>query len=246
MVLGSLLTQLGVDFLSELLPMKKIVPSNRQGMTLIEVLCDAAILGVVLALALPVFEFAIERYGLPIGILFGMVSFVLITVAVLAVLWVVGAFVCPLVELFLPGAPTRCESGKCLLSDCYHVQLFPDGFFSITYYKCSCQNEYILYRGRPLDDTDFGIGFLAKVDIEGNLIPYRYFHAPWGWYKDRRKDSDVYRFAVPLDLLCQLRNESTDESFVSIDNRSNTLVLQTPCNLSKNPLGHNCSEILIK
>jgi hypothetical protein len=187
---------------------------KRVGVTLIELMCVCALLGIFIALVLPAFQAGYELHGLFIGILWGVIA----TAIVVITLWALGKMLC----FFFPGEPEYCGSRKCRLHDCYHVRLDIIDGGSILYYKCRCGEEYIRHVSK---------GFLAKVNKDGSLEPHKFLtHPIGGWYRDNRIDSDVYDYAIPMEVLQQLRDENTDRSFVFTD-EFNCFELCTHCHL---------------
>ena len=153
-----------------------------------------------------------------IAILILVVAWVLIVIAIKPLL--------KTLDFYLPEFPERCESGKCALSDCYHVQLgiirdqFKRNEFEsqIVYFKCQCGDEYLRY----------GAGFIAKINEDGSLSPYKHKSTIWeGHYS--RLTSLLCNFAIPQGTLRQLRNESTASSFVFTNETTNCLELCTHC-----------------
>ena len=204
---------------------KNNVMYKRSGFTIIELFFFIVNLAIILGITIPVFRVAYEHHGLFVGIISG-ISAVAFSIAIIAAgywtLFKIG-------DILTPGRPMYCESRKCILSDCYWVRLGlvekQVGDFkyktSIFYYKCRCGNEYLSHDK-----------FFAKVNEDGSLEPFKYY-ARLGWYDDIRIDSDVHDYAIPVDILHQLRSESTDRSFVFRDKYS-CLELCTHCDLARN------------
>ena len=208
------------------------VEHERNGFTFIELLILLTILCFIMTCTLSVVKVVSERYGLFFGIISGAIVFVLTTAFVIATGWASGK----ILAFFFPKHPYHCELGQCYLYDCYHVRLGVvkerignyEYNVSILYFKCRCGKEYL----------DPSLGFFAKINTNGNLEPYKYrrrffFNFFVGWYDDKRIDSEVRFYAIQKDILQQLREESTDSSFVFRD-KYNCLELCTPCGLVKN------------
>lgn|GEM_PF-6995503 len=197
-------------------------------MTLVELFFFLVNIGIIMGITLPAFRVAYERYGLIVGIISGTIAFAISIAFLVVTYWVLGK----IGDILAPGSPEYCELRKCrLYNDCYYVRLGTvkirvgknEYDRSILYYKCRCGKEYLNHHR-----------FFAKVNEDGSLEPYKYCNG-FAWYNDKRIDTKICNYAIPMDILQQLRDESTDSSFVFRD-KYNCLELCVHCDLVKNRL----------
>ena len=201
---------------------------KRRGMTIIGFLFVAVIVGLIIAFVFPAIGTGYKHLGLFGAILWGAIPMTIIIVGVMVFY--------KILEFLSPSPPEYCELKKCRLRDCYHVllgvsrQCVRQGackfvfeiFMPIQYFKCRCGKEYINYAH----------DVFTKITEDGRMTPYKRNLGPLGWRDDK---SEYHIFAIPMDILQQLRNESTDSSFVTrqSDCKGFYLELRTHCSLLK-------------
>jgi hypothetical protein len=205
--------------------MKNKILQKRQGaVDLIGLLILFLILGIALMFATPAYLRAVDIGGELFGVLVGII---VMTISAATVTWILRwvAAYC------FPGEPTHCETGKCFINKCYKVRLAThsvpsrDGSsceytFPITYFKCDCGHEYLM-------DS---IKFFAKVNEDGSLKPYKYYNG--AWYDDKRVDSDVYDYAIPMNILQELHTKPTESPLLFM-NKNNCLELCAHCDCGR-------------